>query len=145
MKEKMGELKKEKVFYLVGLGIGAIMIIVGFCLLVGGVDGHNVQGYIESYSFGADFYTEQYNATRLAAVNAAAIAYYVEDVINVLNKCFGWMFIFSGALVCLANVKHIIFRAVNEENQNSPEGKEPEKVEQIGEQIGEQTGEQLGE
>lgn len=63
--------KKKSVWSLVGMGIGAAVVICGIIMIIF----PDVSGvWIKSYSFGADFYTEIYNATSKVAdsnINAA--------------------------------------------------------------------------
>ncbi len=70
--EPMEELKKKQsVWSLIGMGIGAAVVICGIIMIIF----PDVSGvWIKSYSFGADFYTEIYNATSKVAdsnINAA--------------------------------------------------------------------------
>ena len=56
--------KKKSVWSLVGMGIGAAVVICGIIMIIF----PDVSGvWIKSYSFGADFYTEIYNATSKVA------------------------------------------------------------------------------
>ncbi|MGN1305975.1 MAG: hypothetical protein ACI4YB_13190 [Oscillospiraceae bacterium] len=63
--------KIQSVWSLIGMGIGAAVVICGIIMIIS----PDVSGvWIKSYSFGADFYTEIYNATSKVAdsnINAA--------------------------------------------------------------------------
>lgn len=62
---------KKSVWSIVGMCVGAVIVICGIIMIIS----PDVSGvWIKSYSFGADFYTEIYNATSKVAdsnINAA--------------------------------------------------------------------------
>lgn len=66
-------MKKEKAFNLIGLILGAAIILAGILIMANDSTYLSYTTRADSYTFGADYYTEQYAATR-AAVNNTAVA-----------------------------------------------------------------------
>lgn len=52
----------------------------------------------DTASFGGDFYSYEYKATRNAANNAAATAYNVRELGKAVSEYAGWAFIFAGSI-----------------------------------------------
>lgn len=101
------KMKKERNFNLIGIILGIAIIIVGITIMKNPADTRSTFS-VDSYRFGADFYTEQYAATRTAAINAAATAGNVGNLGEKLAQYAGLAFIFSGALVCLTYGKNYV-------------------------------------
>lgn len=72
---------------LAGIIIGAVSVLVGLVFVI--YPGYTGGG--TSHTFGGDFYTYMY-----AIVNSAFAR--LGDIIGILGRCFGFLFIFSGAL-----------------------------------------------
>lgn len=100
-------MKKEKMFNLIGIILGIAIIIAGISIMKNPAETWSTSS-VDSYRFGADFYTEQYAATRAAAHNAAATARNIDSLGEKLAQYTGLAFIFSGALVCLTYVKNYV-------------------------------------
>ena len=100
-------MKKEKMFNLIGIILGIAIIIAGISIMKNPAETWSTSS-VDSYRFGADFYTEQYAATRAAAHNAAATARNIDSLGGKLAQYAGLAFIFSGALVCLTYVKNYV-------------------------------------
>mgnify|MGYP007122620712 CR=1 FL=1 len=98
-------MKKEKMFNLIGIILGIAIIIAGISIMKNPAETWATHS-VDSYRFGADFYTEQYAATRAAAQNAATTARNIDSLGGKLAQYAGLAFIFSGALVCLTYVKN---------------------------------------
>lgn len=100
-------MKKEKMFNLIGIILGIAIIIAGISIMKNPAETWSTSS-VDSYRFGADFYTEQYAATRAAAHNAAATARNIDSLGEKLAQYAGLAFIFSGALVCLTYGKNYV-------------------------------------
>lgn len=100
--------KREKVFQIIGIIIGIAMIIVGMVFLKSPEYNHGGGYTVPDYSFGADFYTEIYNAARAAAGNAARATTNIEYLGDALAKYVGAGFIFAGLLVALKHTKSLV-------------------------------------
>ena len=92
-------------FNLIGIILGIAIIIAGISIMKNPAETWATHS-VDSYRFGADFYTEQYAATRAAAQNAATTARNIDSLGGKLAQYAGLAFIFSGALVCLTYVKN---------------------------------------
>ena len=94
----------KKIFCIVGIIVGVVMIIMGFS--VHGIQ--DVPNYYtpEAFSFGADYYTDQYEATRDTALNVAYLGYDIQDYFNygiaTLGKFFGLL---GAVVVCFFGYK----------------------------------------
>lgn len=100
-------MKKEKMFNLIGIILGIAIIIAGISIMKNPAETWSTSS-VNSYQFGADFYTEQYAATRAAAHNAAATARNIDSLGEKLAQYAGLAFIFSGALVCVIYGKNFV-------------------------------------
>lgn len=100
-------MKKEKTFNLIGIVLGIAIIIAGISIMKNPAETWSTSS-VDSYRFGADFYTEQYAATRAAAHNAATTARNIDSLGEKLAQYAGLAFIFSGALVCLTYGKNYV-------------------------------------
>ncbi len=77
----------KKVFCIIGLVVGAHMMIFGF-IVMGLEDGST---YLYSTTFGADFYTYSYRATRVAAENVGYLTIIVQKGLSFLLIGLGAM------------------------------------------------------
>ena len=80
----------KKCISIAGIVLGAVMSFAGFLLLINGYSLHD-PGYA---AFGADFYTDIYEATR-ASVQV------LQDVIEAINHVAGLMLLLGGLVVIL--------------------------------------------
>lgn len=88
----------KKVFSLIGIVIGIAIIIFGIRLASINIYGYS-GSYTSSYTFGADYYTEQYAATRNTANNLDNFAEYAERVVEKTMPCIGVIVALFGAAV----------------------------------------------
>jgi hypothetical protein len=96
--------KKQRIVVTAALILGIMIMIVGVVMLAGDRSHTGYNGGLSrastSMEFGADFYTEEYQATSLAA-NA------ITDLYDVIRDCFGWLFIFLGGIdICALAAKN---------------------------------------
>ena len=85
----------KKIFSYVGIAVGLAVVIMGFVVL--GLETGNT--YIESASFGGDFYTYSYSATRIAAQNVGYLA-------EIVGKGIAFLLIAIGATdICVFGFK----------------------------------------
>ena len=94
-------LRNKQIWNLMGLILGVLLIITGIVFATNPPDSHSTDT-AEYASFGADFYTYQYKATRNAASNAAATAYNVRELGEAEAKYVGFLFIAAGALTVVS-------------------------------------------
>ena len=83
-------MKKERTWNLIGFVAGLILIVVGIVYIATPAD-HYSTSTTDSATFGADFYTYEYRATRAAASNAAVAA-------NNLRELGGKLALYNGTL-----------------------------------------------
>ncbi|MBQ3080876.1 MAG: hypothetical protein IJB76_04110 [Clostridia bacterium] len=84
-------MKIAKILSLLGIVAGVFFIIAGInCMDVNYYSG----GYLADTSFGADFYTYQYKATRIAAQNVT----YLGDAFEGFANAMGWALMGAGIL-----------------------------------------------
>ncbi|MDO4893695.1 MAG: hypothetical protein Q3989_10380 [Eubacteriales bacterium] len=99
-------MKREIPFCVIGILLGIAILIAGIWIM------NNPPSYDSTVStktaiFGADYYTEQFAATKNAADNAAAAAYNIKELGKRLSVFIGLGFIFAGLVVALQNAKRI--------------------------------------
>lgn len=95
----------KKTFSMAGIGVGIAIMILGLVLAFSKTVSYSGEVPLD-YSFGADFYTEQYGATRDAAINVNRLGNVVEDGFNIFTRFTGLFITFSGAAtVCYFGVK----------------------------------------
>ena len=93
-------MKKEKTWAVIGLLLGIIVVVVGvvFMATPAAEYGTNTPEYA---SFGADYYTYQYDATRDAAINIAVVAENLRAMSAKLALYAGFGFVVAGLLLCM--------------------------------------------
>ena len=99
----MKQNRNSAILCLLAVVTGLAMLITGIVFLSGFGSYYSTDS-ITSTSFGADFYTYEFRATRIAAQNAAATAHYVRDMAQLVARCAGAALIFGGILVILAGL-----------------------------------------
>ena len=62
---------------------------------------------VSSLSFGADYYTEEYRATKAAVDNASTIAENIKELGKSISFYVGSFYVFSGVLVILSFGKKV--------------------------------------
>ncbi len=91
---------KKKFFNLLGVIIGVVTIILGIVFISTPADTYRTSIPDEA-SFGADFYTYEYEATRIVAVNAAVTANNIRELSYKLALYSGSLFIVAGLLILI--------------------------------------------
>ncbi len=99
-------MKREKAWNLIGVAIGVIIIITGILFCATPADSFSTTS-VDTASFGGDFYTYEYKATRAAANNAAVAANNLRELSKKTANYVGCGFIFAGLLVTLEYAKKI--------------------------------------
>ena len=89
---------KNNIWDWVGFAIGIFAIVLGIVFLVTPPDSYYTTS-ADRASFGGDFYTYQYDATRIAAGNAAVTANNIRELGIVLSKYSGFAFMIAGMLI----------------------------------------------
>ena len=110
-------LRKKKTWDLIGMSLGLAIIILGLTLMFTLPISTNWD-YADYASFGADFYTYQYKATKIVAANTARISSGLEDLSAEISTAFGFLMIAIGALTSLKYGKKFF-------TENLPEVAEP--------------------
>ena len=98
-------MKRESIFNLIGIICGIAIIILGANIVSTPAD-YSYTRSVTSYTFGADYYTEQYAATEAIVDNTAVIADNISELSNKLTNYFGLIFIVSGILTTLIYSKN---------------------------------------
>lgn len=81
-----------------GIIIGIAMILMGLIFAMTPPESYSTET-ADYASFGADYYTYQYEATKIVARNAAVTANNIRELGEELALYFGVAFMFAGALV----------------------------------------------
>jgi len=113
-------MKKEETFNIMGVIVGIIIIVAGCYVILNPAETYSTSP-LNSYTFGADFYTEQYAATKTAAGNAAVAANNLRELGGKLALYYGMTFVFSGILVCLSYGKKLACSNEKEKETNDKE------------------------
>ncbi len=91
---------KQKLVNIIGVCVGIAIVIAGFQVIASGNISIGIQ-HISSYTFGADFYTEQYAATTSAVNELNEIAQGLTEGINILIRACGSIISAIGASLSL--------------------------------------------
>lgn len=97
-------LMREKTWSLIGMAVGLIVILIGFVFMATPADSYTTES-TDYASFGADYYTYEYDATRAAASNAAVTANNLRELSSKLALYSGMFFVVLGVLIVLPNAK----------------------------------------
>lgn len=98
---------KKKMWDLFGIGIGIAAVIAGLVFLFTPADSFSTSS-TRSAAFGVDFYTEEYEATRNAANNAAVTANNLRELSEKLAQYVGTAFLISGLLITVHYGKRLV-------------------------------------
>ena len=93
-------LMREKTWSLIGMAVGLIVILIGFVFMATPADSYTTES-TDYASFGADYYTYEYDATRAAAVTANTL----RELSSKLALYSGMFFVVLGVLIVLPNAK----------------------------------------
>lgn len=94
-------MKNAKTWNLAGFAVGILAIILGIVFLTSPADTYETTSPGRDTTFGADFYTYEYSATRAAASNAAITANNLRELGGKLALYSGFLFILAGALTAV--------------------------------------------
>ena len=97
-------MNKEKIFYLIGMILGLLVIMMGVILIFTPAKAYSTTT-VKSVTFGGDYYTEEYKATKAAVSNAAAIANNIRELGEKLALYVGLAFITAGTFIDLHYAK----------------------------------------
>lgn len=115
-------MSKEKatkiVFSVFGVILGIVILIMGIVTMNTKPNDYSTTS-TDSYTFGADFYTEQYKATKHAADNAKATANNVRELGSTMATCFGTLLLATGLLVSFFSLKKAVVTAVSTEGEKT--------------------------
>ncbi len=90
-------LKKKKTWDILGILLGLSILLVGIVFMVTPPESYRANS-VDDISFGADYYTEQYNATRVTVNNTAVTANNLREIGQALAHYAGFFFIALGIL-----------------------------------------------
>lgn len=92
-------MKTRKIWNLIGMILGLVVILAGIVFFTQPADCTTTSGSeLENTSFGGDFYTYEYKATRQAAHNAGRAANNVYYLSQAMAHYCGALFMLTGAL-----------------------------------------------
>lgn len=91
---------KNKIGDWLGLCVGIFAIVIGILFLSSPPDAYRTSS-ADVASFGADYYTYQYEATRTVASNAAVTANNIRELGIALSRYSGYSFIIAGMLILI--------------------------------------------
>ena len=107
-------LKKEKTWNVLGLIVGIAIVIMGIVFISNPADSYSTN-YADSVTFGADYYTYQYEVTEIVANNVASVVGTLRNMAEKNALYSGCLFIFAGILVVLHYAKKIAMDTTNVE------------------------------
>lgn len=93
-------MQKEKRWNFIGMLLGVFVIFIGIYFIFDPPTFWSTSS-ARSYTFGADYYTEQYEVTRVAAVNTAVTANNIRDLGIAISKYVGTAFVITGATMII--------------------------------------------
>lgn len=93
--------RKDKTWHKIGMFLGIITVIIGVILFFTPADAYKTHS-VEEASFGGDYYTYEYEATRIAANNAAVSA-------NNLRELSGKVAMYTGLAFVVAGLQIFIY------------------------------------
>ncbi|MBE6813558.1 MAG: hypothetical protein E7523_11860 [Ruminococcaceae bacterium] len=91
-----------------GILIGVVVILIGVLCISYPADSYKSTYIADNASFGADFYTYQYQATRDVTSNTAAIDATIDDLSEKVARYAGAAFITAGLLIMIYFFKELI-------------------------------------
>ncbi len=98
------KIRSMKFWNLIGIIVGIAIIITGVVVMKNPPSSSSTQSS-ELVSFGGDYYTYQYSATRNAGINAAAAANNLREIGEMLALYAGLLFIALGLLTTVKYAK----------------------------------------
>ena len=118
-------LTNEKYWNLAGVVLGLVVIIMGIVFMFTPADSYSTRS-ADDVSFGADYYTYQYEATRYAVSNTAITANNIRELGGKIALYAGFGFIVCGALIMLSYGKKLALCMVPETKAEIPAAAEEE-------------------
>ena len=96
----------KKNFCIIGMAMGAIIVVLGLYYAFG-YNGYTFSGSSSaSYTFGADYYTEEYTATRNAANNVLGLGANYRDAMKFTFRTIGFVIsALGGVIICFFGYK----------------------------------------
>lgn len=94
-------LKKKRTWDLIGMVLGLVILIAGIVFAATPPQAYSTDS-TDYASFGGDFYTYQYKATRVVAGNTAVTANNLREIGEAQAKYFGVLFMAAGALTMVS-------------------------------------------
>ena len=99
-------MNNEKKWYLLGVLLGILVIVAGIIFMATPAKAYG--GSTPEYaSFGADYYTYQYDATRDVASNVRVVTEAVNELSASVSLYAGAAFVVAGLLILLSNGKKL--------------------------------------
>ena len=90
-------LNNKRTWDLIGMVLGLVILIVGIVFAATPPDSYSTDT-ADYVSFGGDYQTYEYDATRIAGKNAAVTANNLREIGEAQAKYFGFLFMAAGAL-----------------------------------------------
>lgn len=90
-------MKNKKSWDMIGIILGIVILILGIVFMVSPPDTYKTNS-ADSASFGGDYYTYQYEATKIVAGNTAVTANNLREMGETQAKQFGVLLMVIGAL-----------------------------------------------
>lgn len=106
-------IKRENYWNLIGCILGVVILLVGVVFCVTPPDSYNTTS-TDYATFGADYYTYQYDATRAVASNAAVTANNLREIGHAQARYVGVLLMVIGALTVVCYGKKYFTYVPNE-------------------------------
>lgn len=107
--------RSEKIWHGLGCGLSVLMIIVGIVFALTPPQSYRTETAENNVSFGADFYTYEYEATQIAGSNSAVTANNLREIGTAQAHYVGAAFVAVG-LFSLLHFARKLFTALPESN-----------------------------
>lgn len=96
---------KRNIWNWAGFAVGIIVLLAGIVFFLTPPDSYYADS-ADKVSFGADFYTYQYDATRIVTSNTAVTANNIRELGLALSRYAGFFFMAMGMLIIVHYGKH---------------------------------------
>ena len=103
----MALLKTEKFWNMAGAILGVIVLLVGIIFMCTPPETYSTRS-AESVTFGADYYTYQYEATKYAVSNTAITANNIRELGKAISGYAGFGFVVAGLLITMNYGKKLV-------------------------------------
>lgn len=118
--------KSERVWHGIGCGLSVLLIILGIAFALTPPQSYRTKSGRDNISFGADFYTYEYEATQIAGSNSAVAANNLREIGVAQAHYVGTAFVASGLFGLLHFARKLVM-ALPESNTSEGQSESGKK------------------